>query len=285
MKILLLVVTLLFAGCASRYEIERKHTSHLRRMPQMHKVETGSPMKEGSFRASASFSYTADKPGVMHLQDSSFETRSSIDGDEYTIITSSDVFCYESRLSVSGEGMYAFTDIISGGVAIDASLGEVHNLSGSAGKSVEHDIIEGAFFMRFAKRYDKVAVCIKPEFSLTHIRGSRSVRENNDYSDSRSATERVSTHAVSVRSSSVIRFDMIPYVSPFAGFQIKSHHYTNARMKLDYETAYGVYSGLDIHTSMLSVSPFITIPLGAATTGFTSPVAGGVQLSMTLHDD
>jgi hypothetical protein len=130
-------------------------------MPQMNRIETGRVVTRGSFSGVLSGSYSLKKPDIMQVSDSSFESRSSWLGDEFTIITSSNGYCYESRLMVSGEGIYGFSDVISAGVSLEASLGKLTSAPSNCGLTIKNNDIEVGMDLWWC-RLSVQSLCSKP---------------------------------------------------------------------------------------------------------------------------
>jgi len=275
---------LLIAGCASRFQIERHYNSFLRRMPQINKVESGRVVDKGSFTATASASYSLKKPEIMQVSDSSFESKSSLFGDEITIISSSDAYCYESRIMVSGEGVYGFSDVISAGVSLDASIGKISGAPTSDQMTLFNHDIEGTMILKFAKRFGRIGVSIKPELTIVHLYGERLWFEVDSDSSKRTATERLSYYTLSVRNSSVIRYELTDHLAPFLGFQIKSQQFPLADENIDHEVCFGFYGGLDYVYKFLAITPFVAVPAGASISNYKSPVSAGLQLAIILKN-
>ena len=108
MKALLFAtLSLLCFGCAGTSEIHRHQDTNFRRMPQLNTIETGRALTKGAFAASVNVAYSLGDPVPLHVSDSTSQVRKDILGNEVTTITSSDIYCYESRLMMCGEGIYA----------------------------------------------------------------------------------------------------------------------------------------------------------------------------------
>ncbi|MDG5816524.1 hypothetical protein QA601_15610 [Chitinispirillales bacterium ANBcel5] len=143
--LLILIVVFLSLGCTSKH-IERHHTSYIRRMPQMNRIEPGRQMKRGSFSGAINASYSIDEPGVMYYSDTSVIAKSTFYSPDVTVMTSAEYYLYESRVMISGEGAYSFTDILSVGFSIDVSTGVIGGTpSPEKNRSVHNDIIEGRY--------------------------------------------------------------------------------------------------------------------------------------------
>ncbi len=283
MRLFLTLFFVFITSCAGTFQIERHNQSLIRRTPQINRAETGRVLSKGSFCASGGFSYALQRPGIVQVTDSSFEFKSGILGDEITIMTSANTYCYESRLQASGEAMYAFCDVLSAGLLFDASLGQIEGLPEGLGREVKNDNIEGALFLKFAKQYGNIAVSVRPEVGINHLYGDR-IWTVSDSSGTKTATEKLSYYSFMARSCSVLRVQPVNSFSPFIGLELKSQAYPLADDRLVYEVVYGVYGGMDLKAGVFAISPFITIPLGSTSTHFRSPVAIGTQVSLLLRE-
>ncbi|MDD5674781.1 MAG: hypothetical protein PHC61_11495, partial [Chitinivibrionales bacterium] len=271
-KLLFITAILLLAGCASQYQIIREQNTFLRRMPQINRVDAGKPLQKGSFAASLSGSYAVAPPGVMVATDSSFETHSSLFGDQITVVTSSQSFCYETRTMLSGDGMYEYNDFMALGLSLDLSLGNISSPLPATGKMLHDDGIEGSIFLRFAKQFGPIAVAIRPELVLAHLYGDQITAESSAVSGPPlTSTQQISDYVLSVRSSSVIRFDISEPLSVFCAITVKSQPYPTSDANLDHEVAYGIYGGCDLQYLDLSLVPYVTVPLGSSVSHFKSP--------------
>ena len=274
-------------SCGTKYTIERHNTSFVRRAPQITRIETGEALPKGSFRASGSIGYSLRPPDVMQITDSSFRFRSNWLGDEITIINSLDSYWYESRLMFNGEGLYAFSDILSAGVSVDGSLGKVENLPSGISGNVTNDNIDGTVFIRFAKQFGRWTVAIKPELLLAHYWGNIYWRETEMDSTVRTATERLSFYSATFRSASVLRYSLLPNLSPFIGLHIKTQPFLTADNTFDSEVAYGGFLAVEWLWKAAGIAPYVVIPGGSTVSHYRSPVSAGILLSLrfTGSDD
>jgi hypothetical protein len=283
-KLILLAGLLLLAGCATITQINQLHNSYLRKMPHMNRIDIGRPLPIGSFMASANCSYSLSTPNIMFGTDSSFESRQSMFGDQTTVITSSNVYCYETRLMVSADACYAFSDIMASGLSLDASLGSIQ--SNTKFKNLNDDNVEGSLYIRFAKKYGRIGVALRPEFILAQLYGDKnSFQSTNGHVDSISSTEKISNYCPAICCNSVLRCDVMDFLTPFIGFNIKSQPYLTASENINNEISYGIYCGIELYSKSLSVAPYVTIPFGSTTSHFSSPVSLGVQVSVVLNDE
>lgn len=279
-QILILVTILMIFNCGTKYTIERHNTSFIRHAPQITRIESGEPLTKGSFRASGSFGYSLRTPDVMQITDSSFRFRSSWLGDEITIINSLDSYWFESRMMFYGEGLYAFSNEFSTGVSIDASIGKVENLPSGISGNVTNDNIDGTVFIRFAKQFGRWGVAIKPELLLSHFWGDIFWREIEKDSTVRTATERLSFYSLNFRSASVLRYSLLPNLSPFIGLHIKTQPFLTANNEFDSEVAYGGYLGVEWVWKAAGIAPYVIIPGGSTVSHYRSPVSAGILLSL-----
>lgn len=277
-----LLCTFLFTGCASHYQIERQHNTFLRRMPQMNRIETGRPLQKGDFSASLNLSYSLKVPQILKVSDNSFDSRSSFFGDEFTITSSSNIYCFESRATASGEGVFAFTDEIALGLSLDASGGRLEGVPIQNTKTLYHDNIEGSLILKFAKQYGHIGVCLKPELTMTHLYGERISKESEYGHQTINFTEEYSNFTFSIRSSSVMRYEIAKFFTPFMGFQIKTQPYPRADDDINHELYYGVYGGFDFSFKNLNVAPFLGYPISSTSSKYTSPMNAGVHMAFTL---
>lgn len=278
--VLLLIVALI--GCVSRYQIERQYTTCLRRMPQINKVETGRVIEKGSFSATAGALYALTVPDAMTATDSSFDSRSTIFGDELAVTTSSLVHYYESRYTASGEGSYGFTDEISGGISLDVSGGHLDGAPADGNREIRNTNFEGSIFGKFAKKFGRIGIALKPEVLLAHVYGERQFRESGRDGFEITATETINRYIAAIRSSSVLRYEVTGVFVPYVGFQIKSQQLLNANNAFDHEVCYGAYGGVELQWRSFAFGPFFVFPLGAATTHYTSPAGAGMNVTVIL---
>jgi hypothetical protein len=282
-KTLLITCILIVSGCAGRYHIERHHNTFLRRMPQLNRIETGRIVKKGSFSGILSGSYSLREPRVLKVSDSSFESRSSLFGDELTIITSSNGYCYESRYMASGEGVYGFSDEISAGVSLDVSGGKINLSPSLAGLTVKNNDIEGSVFVKFAKQFGRLGVSIKPELTGVHMYGDKLWTEIDTGVIQHTVSEKLDFYTYSIRSSSIIRYEIFNGFFPFAAFQIKTQPFLLENDNVGMDIFFGIYGGIDYQFRSFAISPFIAVPLGSSMTHYKSPVSAGLQLSVILN--
>lgn len=280
---LIILVSVFICGCSAHHQINMHKDSYLRRMPQMNHIDPGRPLKNGSFSASFNASYATKEPNLMYMSDSSLESINGLFGDKYTIITTSNTMLYESRMMLSGEGAYAFSDFFSSGFSFDMSLGKIAVPSLFDNSKIKNNNIEGSMFIRFAKQFGRFGVAVKPQFTIIHLYGDRLWTEAESLKVITTTTERLSFYTFSFGSSSVIRYDVIKNLAPFFGFQIKTQPYPKSDDKMDHEVCYGLYCGIDYRYRFMAFSPFATFPLGSSTSNFKSPISLGMQLSFIIE--
>jgi hypothetical protein len=274
----------LLSGCATEYTIVRSESNFLRRMPQINRIDPGRPLPKGSFSASVSGSYSLKQPDVMVVSDSNFESRSSTFGDEFTIVTSSVSYCYESRVMASADAMYGCNDYMAFGLSLDATLGAIQSPTPSSSTMLRNDGLEGSVFLRFAKQFGVIALAIRPELVITNLYGNKLFAQvSGTPPDTVTATKRVSTYAPSIRSSSVLRYDCNRPLAPFVALTLKSQPFPTSDSEIDHEVALGLYGGVDVRYRAIAMTPYLTVPLGSTVTHYRSPIAAGLQLSFILN--
>ena len=284
MRIISLIFFILFlSGCAGYVEIEQHRDSFIRRMPQINRIETGRPMSQGSFAGAAQVAYALTTPQILHYTDTSLSIEKGLFGTQAAVLTASNTYFFESRYMASGEGVYAFTDVLSLGLSLDGSFGELEGTTAQQGSTIKQQALEGTVFIKFAKQFGRAAVCLKPEVSLAHIYGDRFWNPTDSTSSIRLVSEQIEFYTFSIRSNSVLRYDVLPGVTPFIAIEIKTQPYPLASDKLAHEVAYGLYGGLDLFFCPITVSPFIALPLGASHSNFSSPVSAGIHCSFILE--
>ncbi len=282
----IIITSTLFINCAHKYEIQRNETTFLRRMPQINKIDAGETISKGDFLLFGTGAYSISEPDAIQITDTSFNSRSSLlIGDEITTITSSNSFLYESRLIVSGEGCYAFTDLISGGASLDLSLNKIKSDIPYYNTTLNNNLFEGSVFVRLAKQYGNFAISIKPELIITSMHGEKITTEVvNQYTEEIiSATSKMTIFTPAFRSTSVLRFNINDIFSLFSGFQIKSQPYLSANADLHHEIALNSYLGFETSYKLFSLSPFMAFPLGSAMNHYKSPVSIGVLGSIKFQ--
>jgi hypothetical protein len=282
-RLLIAIFCILLIGCASQHQIQRRNNSFVRRMPQMNRIDPGRPLANGSFAGAFAISYSTQEPNVMHLSDSTIESYTNVLGDKYNIITLSNSYYYESRLSMSGEGIIAFSDCFSGGVSLDASLGKITAPPPDKYSTMLNDNIEWSLFIRFAKQYGRIGVAIRPELTAANLYGDRIKDESENGIIGTMTKEKINVYSLSIRSSSIIRFEVIKNLCPFLGFQIKSQPFFNLYEDIEKEICYGLYGGIDYRLSFLAISPFVAFPMGSTFSHFKSPISAGLHLMMILE--
>jgi hypothetical protein len=284
-RVILLVIAVLAAGCGSRYEVTRSQSTFLRRMPQITRVDAGKPLPKGSFAASLSGGYALREPELLVVTDSSFEAYSHLLGDDVSIVTASQTYCYESRMSVSGDAMYGHTDYMAFGLSLDLSLGEIQSPSPQASETIHNEGFEGALFCRFAKQYGNVAVAVRPELVAATVYGDRITAEHTSPSGQiLSATDKIATYILAVQSSSILRYEFADPLAAFAAFTLKLQPYPTTDQEIMNEIAYGFFGGVDLRWKLFSLTPWIAVPAGASITDYRSPVSAGMKVSFQLHD-
>jgi hypothetical protein len=137
-------------------------------------------------------------------------------------------------------------------------------------------------FVKLAKQYGRMGVALKPEVSVIHLYGERFWGEIESDATVQTATEKVSYFTFSVRSSSIVRFEIIRQLAPYIGFQIKTQQFLKADDKIDHEIGYGFFGGIDYRYRFVAVSPFVAVPLGSTVNRYKSPVNAGVQVSLII---
>ena len=281
----ILAVLLIACGCASKIDISRNVTSVIRRMPQANLIETGRPMRKGSFTFAFTGAYALAQPDYLLISDSSFEARSSPIGDEVSIVSGHTIYLVESRWIVSGEAFYAISDVFSSGISIDASFGEVHNPTNVQSRTIQNLNLEGSLSVRFAKGFDRISVAIRPELVFTNCFGDRVTQEWVDEDTMPlTATDKLNWYSLAVRSSSAISVDVLEWLASFAGMQIKSQPIFNNSDGTDQDVAYSIFGGFVLSKGMITLSPFIAFPLGSTFGHFRSPPSIGIKSSITFLD-
>jgi hypothetical protein len=272
---------LLLFSCSSNYAVSRHTTTSIRRMPQINRIETGRPLEKGTFSASVNASFAKNKPNVLHITDSSFESENDMFGGRIERTTTSDVYCYESSMMLGGECLYAFTNVFSAGLSLDASLGELYGTRLTRDKTIFNDNIELTMFVKFAKKNGRVTLSMRPEMIFEDLYGDK-ISVDSGYASNKTYTEKVNHHLLAFRFFSAARFDVFDNLTPFLGIHIKSQPYPMADDHFGYEVAYGLYGGIDFHQTYFALSPFIAVPLGSSINHYKSPISGGIQLAVNL---
>lgn len=124
------------------------------------------------------------------------------------------------------------------------------------------------------------------EFVLTHVYGDRITSEiTADPNRPITVTDQTNSSMLSIRSSSVLRYDIARPISVFGAITIKSQPYPSNNSEIHDEVAYGAYCGCDIQYLNLSFVPYVTVPLGSAISHYRSPIAAGMQVSFRLTEE
>lgn len=289
MKYFLLSLFILLFSCASNTKITRSVTTSMRRMPQINKVDAGLNMEKGDFLGSLTASYAFSHPEHMYISDSGITTKSNKFNETVTTLESRHTYSQESRASFSGEGAFAFHDIVALGLSLDGSVGKVANYAPFESPTLKDNNFEGSIAIRLSKKFNQFTVVIKPELILTHIYGDYlNIQITEDFEpDTLIARERMNKYTLSNRCSSILRYEPLEFLSPFVGFQIKSQPFFREPDALEQDLAMGFYGGLDFSFKGIHCAPFVSIPLKSVTGDYQSPVSGGVNLAyhFRLKDD
>lgn len=250
---------------------------HIRRFPQISRIDNGRQEKKGRISANVNYSHIVQEPDLITFAESSFVSK-----DFASLTSRSYTTSYMASQVFSTSFTVGLTDFLSSGFALDFSLGKVNNSVFTSKSIINHLTMEIGLNVRAANTINKCTFGLKPELFIYTLNGVLDVSVDSTFLTGASIHKK----GVSLKTTIFGRYQFTNRFSYFLGIQYKLHPYSIISNKVSFENTLGLYSGCSFtFLKYFSINPYVTIPVRSMYTGYVDPVQAGSFISFELFPE